>query len=82
MFGFMIQSIEHKRTGDAGAMTVKKEKNMLHRFIDTIRHMAPQSGFEAYLLNLQKNGVIGAPTPSEARKDYMSAIRRETNSII
>ena len=48
---------------------------MLHRFFETIREMGYASGFETYYRNLLRNGLPGAPTADEARKEYHDIAR-------
>ena len=47
---------------------------MLHKFINSIRHYNPSSGFDAYYVNLQKDGRTGLPTASEARSDFQRIV--------
>lgn len=55
---------------------------MLHKFIDSIRHINRHtSGFDAYLANIQRSGLSDVPTLSEAKKDYRNAISH-TNPYI
>ena len=54
---------------------------MLHRFIETIRRINSQSGFEIYLANLQRHSLIGAPTFEEARKDYQASFKAEARFL-
>ena len=52
---------------------------MLHRLIDTIRHinLAPaNSGFGAYLASVQDASRSDVPSIDEARKDYRNCIWR------
>ena len=46
---------------------------MLHRLIDSLRHVAHPSGFETYLWKLQRDGRSGYPSVEEARKDYVAS---------
>ena len=48
---------------------------MLHKFIDSIRHIKPSSSFDNYLMNIQRSGQSGNATANEAKKDYRSAMR-------
>ena len=50
---------------------------MIHKFIDSIRHLNSTGGFEAYLLNLQKSGRTGIPTITEARTDFQKILTRD-----
>ena len=43
---------------------------MLHRFVDTIRNFQPTSGFELYVINLQRSRLSTLPTVEEARRDF------------
>lgn len=51
---------------------------MLHKFINTIRHLNDPSGFGLYLNNIQRRGQSGVPTLDEARKDYSAFLRNES----
>ncbi|MCI0439341.1 MAG: hypothetical protein L0177_09445 [Chloroflexi bacterium] len=51
---------------------------MLNRFINTIRHIASHSGFEAYYHNIQRAGRDGFPTVEQAKKDYQAMVHCET----
>ena len=55
---------------------------MIHRVIDTIRHINSHSGFEAYLENIQRNDKPGNASVNEAKRDYSAVIRRDTNSFL
>ncbi len=55
---------------------------MLHRFIETIRHLNQRSGFEAYLESIQRSGMPGAPSVSEARRDFQSVVRKDTTALL
>ena len=50
---------------------------MLHRLIERVRRAARVSGFEAYLMDLQRKGHTGMPTVHEAQLDYRALIQRE-----
>ena len=49
---------------------------MLHTLINTFRHMNHTSGFERYLMKIQRSA--GAPSVEDARKDYRNIVRSET----
>ena len=51
---------------------------MLHRFFDAIREIGRDSGFEAYCTDLQRSGFAGAPTVSEARREYQAVVQRSS----
>ena len=52
---------------------------MLHKFIDTFRHLNDPSGFGLYLNNIQRGGRSGGPTVDEAKKDYKAVARNEAS---
>lgn len=54
---------------------------MLHKFVDSLRHLHYASGFELYLSNLQRSGQAGIPTVDEARKDYQYFTRLEKTIV-
>jgi hypothetical protein len=54
---------------------------MLHKFVDTIRHLHYANGFELYLSSLQRSGQSGVPTMEEARKDYQYFTRIEKTIV-
>ena len=49
---------------------------MLHRVIETIRQIHKPSGFEGYLMSVQRSA--GAPSVEDARRDYRRMLRTET----
>ena len=51
---------------------------MLHKFINSIRHLNDPSSFELYLNNVQRGGRLGAPSADEARRDYSIFLKRES----
>ncbi len=55
---------------------------MLHRFIETIRHLNHRTGFEAYLESIQRNGAPGAPSVNEAWRDYQSVVRKDMTAFL
>ena len=57
----------------------QKEKDMLHRIINSIRHINHSSGFNGYLMRVQR--PAGGPTVEEARKDYRKLLRTENPSM-
>ena len=51
---------------------------MLQRLFHAVRHANRPSGFEAYLINVQRDGLSGAPTAAEARREYQKMVRVST----
>ena len=54
---------------------------MIHRIIDTIRQMNHRSGFEAYLENVQRGRADGAPTITEAKRDYEAIVQGKDGAV-
>ncbi|MCH7786842.1 MAG: hypothetical protein IIB15_03150 [Chloroflexi bacterium] len=52
---------------------------MLHKFINTLRHLNDPSGFELYLNNIQRGGRSGVPSLEEAKRDYKAVARSEAS---
>ena len=48
---------------------------MLRRLLDRVHWAGSESGFEAYLASLQREGRIDMPTVHEAHQDYQAFTR-------
>ena len=48
---------------------------MTRKLFDTILWVGYAVGLEEYDMSLQRNGLAGAPTTDEARKDYRAYVR-------
>ncbi len=46
---------------------------MLHEFLRAIRTIGTGSEFESYWMSVQRDGIAGAPTVEEAKRDYRAA---------
>ena len=51
---------------------------MIHRFIETIRHLRSPSPFESYLGSVQRTRSQGLPTAQEARQDYRRIVNHDS----
>ncbi len=51
---------------------------MIHRFIETVRHLRAPSPFESYLGSVQRSRRQGLPTAQEARQDYRKVIGHDS----
>lgn len=49
----------------------------LHRFIEFFHEFRQPTGFEMYLMNLQRHSHSAAPSVDEARRDYRAILRLE-----
>jgi hypothetical protein len=53
---------------------------MLHKFLNSIRHVGESSNFGSYYDKLARDGLAGIPTADEAKKDYREFMRSVVRS--